>query len=170
MAALGRPIWAFDSNPDAVALARGLLTGTIQQVSIPTHRSGARRVKVPFKAIPSEINFCIAEPTQPPFPPDSFAWVHISGSILDDASESVADILVACTELLQPGGVLTLWTAHAYGQTIEEGSSPPEGEFLEAMEAIGLKILDQRDRVPLVRREFDRSFSIRFVHCVVARK
>lgn len=169
MAGTGRQTWAFDRNPDAVALAKGILCGQITQVSIPTHRGGLRRVRVPFRPLPQGVSFCIAEPTTPPFAPATFAWIHL-GSGVDELGESLADVLVASAELLIPGGILTVCTAHAYPTTSEEGTPAPEEELMEAIAAIGLKLIDQKDRIPVIRRDYDRSYHIDFQHCIVGRR
>ncbi len=169
MIATGRETWAFDNNPDAVAFARGILCGTLTQVLIPTHQGGLRRVRVPFRPITQGLNFCIAEPTTPPFPSNSFAWVHINTG-LDTMGDSFADVLVASADLLVPGGTLTLSTTHSYHSAQEENAIPAEEELLEAVSAVGLKLIDQKERVPSIRRDFDRSFHISLVHCVAARK
>lgn len=169
MAGTNRETWAFDHNPDAVALARGILTGGIGQVLIPTNKGGLRRVKVPFRPISQSLSFCIAEAVNPPFAHETFAWVHL-GPGIDDLGESIADALVAASELLVPGGVLTICTAHAYLQSSEENTAAPEEEFAEAITAVGLKVIDKKDRVPSIRRNYDRSYDVRFIQCIAARK
>ena len=169
IAVTGRETWAFDQNPDAVALARGLLTGSINQVLIPTNKGGLRRVKVPFRPLAQNVSFCIAEATNPPFTKETFAWVHL-GTCLDDLGEGIADALVAASELLVTGGVLTICTAHAYLQNAEENAPSPEEEFAEAISAVGLRVIDKQDRVPAVRRDYDRQYQIRFIQCIAARK
>ncbi|MDP2305797.1 MAG: class I SAM-dependent methyltransferase [Pseudomonadota bacterium] len=169
MVTAGRPTWAFDRSPDAVLLARGLLCGALQQTVIPTSRRGLRRVKVPFKPITANLEFCIADAARPPFPPDSFAWVHL-GDVLDELGDDVAEVLVACEGLLKRGGVLTVTTAYSAEATPSETAQAPEEELLEALEGLGLQVIDQQDRVPQVVREYDRGYRIRFVHVVAARK
>lgn len=169
MVTAGRATWAFDRSADAVLLARGLLCGALQQTVIPTARRGLRRVKVPFKPITANLEFCIAHAARPPFPPDTFAWVHL-GDVLDELGDDVAEVLVACEGLLQRGGILTLTTPYGAEATPSESAAAPEEELLEALEGLGLQVIDQQDRVPQVVREYDRGYRIRFVHIVAARK
>ncbi len=169
MVAAGRPTWAFDHSADAVLLARGLLCGTLQQTVIPTTRRGLRRVKVPFKPITAGLEFCIADATRPPFAPDTFAWIHL-GDVLDELGDEIADVLVACEGILKKGGVITLTTAYAAPASPSETATAPEEELLEALEGLGLSVIDQQDRVPQVLRDYDRGYRVRFMHVIAARK
>jgi len=169
MIAMGRDTWAFDHNPDAVGMAKGLLMGSITQALIPTHKGGLRRVKVPFRPTTQNLHFCIAEATAPPFKPGVFAWVNINVG-LDELQDSFADALVACAELVAPGGLLTVATAHAYLNQQEENAHPPEEDLLEAISATGFQVLEQQDRIPQVLRSYERSFTVRFLHCIAARR
>lgn len=168
MVAAGRPTWAFDIRPDAVLLARGLLTGTMQTTLIPTHKAGLRRVKVPFKPISTGLEFCIADATSPPFPPDTFSWVHL-GDVLDEVRD-VAETLVRAVQICRPGGLVTVTTAYAAGEGAEEDAPPPDEEVLEALEGLGLSVMEQQDRVAHITRQYDRAYRVRFMHCVAARK
>ncbi len=169
MVTAGRATWAFDRSPHAVLLARGLLCGTLQQTVIPTSRRGLRRVKVPFKPITTNLQFCIADAARPPFAPESFAWVHL-GDLMDDMGDDAGEVLVASEKLLKHGGILTLTTSYGAPAAPSETVSPPEEELLEALEAMGLSVVEQQDRVPQVIRDYDRGFRIRFAHIVAARK
>lgn len=170
MVALGRDTWAFDRSVDAVLLAKGLLCGTLQQTTIPSSRRGLRRVKVPFKPITANLHFAVADATRPPFRAESFAWVHL-GHILDEIGEDEAgDVLVAAEGLLKKGGLLTITTAYDTPAAASETATPPEEELLEALDGLGLQVLEQQDRVPAVTREFDRGYKVRFMHVVAARK
>ncbi|MDP2317576.1 MAG: class I SAM-dependent methyltransferase [Pseudomonadota bacterium] len=169
MVTSGRATWAFDRSPDAVLLAKGLLCGTLQQTVIPTSRRGLRRVKVPFKPITANLEICIADASRPPFPPGSFAWVHL-GDVLDELGDDVGDVLVACEGMLKRGGLLTLSTSYGAPTSASETSTPPEEELLEALEGLGLQVIDQQDRVPQVSRDFDRGYRVRFMHIIAARK
>lgn len=169
MVAAGRPTWAFDMSADAVLLARGLLCGALTSTTIPTHKGGLRRVKVPFKPIVSGLEFCIADATSPPFPDGSFAWIHL-GDVLDSLRENLVEALVRSAGLLVPGGVMTVTTAYGYVLGAEEEAPPPDEEMLEALEGLGLQVVEQQDRVPSIVREYDRSFRVRFMHTVAARK
>ncbi len=168
MVAAGRDTWAFDLSADAVLLARGLLTGALGTATIPTSRRGLRRVKVPLAALPEPVHFCIADPTRPPYAPGCFAWIHL-GDVLDTLGEDSGLALVACEQLLAPGGLLTVTTAYDTPGDPVEAALPPEEELLEALEAMGLAVVDQQDRIPMVIREYDRSYRIKFMHCVAAR-
>ncbi|MFZ5476223.1 MAG: methyltransferase domain-containing protein [Myxococcota bacterium] len=169
MVAMGRPTWAFDVSVDAVLLARGLLCGQLPQTTIPTHRNGLRRVKVPFKPITQGLTFCVADAVTPPFLPESFRWVHL-GDVLDHAGDAVGDVLVSSAELVAPGGIFTVTTSYATPGEPSETAPPPDDELLEAFEGLGLQVVEQQDRVPHIVREYDRSYRVRFMHCVAAKK
>ena len=169
MVGMGRDTYAFDISPDAVLFARGILLGGMTVVSIPTHRVGLRRVKVPFTAIPHGLHLAIADAAQPPFALGSFAWVHL-GDVLDHCGEAVGEILVASAELVAPGGILTITTGFDVRGTPSEAKHPPEEELLEALDSLGFTVVEQSERVPQVRRNYDRSFVVRFMFCVAARR
>lgn len=169
MAVAGRSTWAMDLLPDAVAFARGLLTGQMTQAAVPTHRTGFKRIKVPFRPITQNLNFCIADAANPPFPSRFFAWVHL-GNVLDGAGDAAGAILVHCSELLIPGGILTITTAYdTPGEPSEDGPKP-EDELKEAARELNLDIVEHLDRVPGIQRDYDRSYHIKFFHCIAAQK
>lgn len=169
MVAMGRDTWAFDDNLDAVLLARGVLCGVLPGVSIPTHRNGARQVKVPFRPIGEGLHLAVADATLPPFTTGAFAWVHL-GDVLDDAGDAMGDVLVASAELVGKAGLLTVCTAYG-ARTHEEGErADPQEELLEALDGLGFDIVEQADRIPQVTRVYDRSFRVRFAHCIAARR
>ncbi len=169
MVASGRMTWAMDIRADAVVTAKRLLTGQMNVALIPTHRQGTRRVKVPFKPILTDLAFCVGDATLPPFAPESFSWVDM-GDVLDTYGESAPEAMVEATALVQHGGVLTVATGYGSLGAAGEGSPGPDEELLEAMTALGLVLVDQRDRVPWVSRDYDRSWRIRFSHCMAFRK
>lgn len=169
MVTAGRDTWAFDRSLDAVLLARGLLCGTLPVTTIPTSKRGLRRVKVPFKPITSNLHFCVADATRPPFAPESFAWVHL-GDMFDTLGDDVGDVLVSAEGILKRGGLLTITTAYGAAAEPSETAAPPEEELLEALDGLGLQVIEQQDRVPQVLREYDRGYRVRFVHCIGARK
>jgi SAM-dependent methyltransferase len=170
MVTLGRDTWALDRSVDAVLIAKGLLTGSLQQTAIPTSRRGQRTVKVPFKPIAANLHFCVADAARPPFAPGSFAWVHL-GNMLDEVGDEAGDVLVGCEQIVARGGLLTISTA--YDTPVSdptETAPPPEEELLEALDGLGLQVLEQQDRVPLVTREYDRGYRLRFMHVIAARR
>lgn len=169
MVGLGRETWAFDKSVDAVLLAKGLLTGSLTQTGIPTSRRGLRRVKVPFKPIASNLNLAVADAARPPFRAGSFAWVHL-GNLLDELGDEVGDALVAADNVLKKGGLLTITTAYASEGPATESAPPPEEELLEALDGLGLQMIEQQDRVPGIVREYDRGYRVRFLHVIAARK
>ncbi len=169
MATSGRPTWAFDWNPDAVVLAKRMLTGALPGVLLPTHKGGLKKVKVPIRPITQNLEFCIAEAAKPPFAHGVFAWVNVNARV-DELGDNIAEVLVACAELLMPGGLLTFCTQHSYAHGAEEGAHPPEDDFLAVIGEVGLNVIDQKDRIPTVIRHYDRRFEVRFVHCIVARR
>jgi SAM-dependent methyltransferase/uncharacterized protein YbaR (Trm112 family) len=167
MVAAGRAVAAFDVSLDAVLLARGLLCGQLQQVTIPTYRGGQRTVRVPFKPVTSGLSFCVADAANPPFAPGSFAWVHL-GDVLDSVGDSVGDVLVASAELLARGGLLTISTSYGAESCGGDDTVPPDEELVEARDRRGLHVVDQADRVARVGRAYDRAFDVRFLHCIAA--
>lgn len=169
MVGLGRDTWAFDKSLDAVLLAKGLLLGALTQTAIPTSRRGLRRVKVPFKPIASNLHLAVADATRPPFRAGSFAWVHL-GNVLDELGDDVGEVLVAAENLLQAGGLLTITTAYDAPARPTETAPPPEEELLEALQELGLEVVEQQDRVPAITREYDRGYRVRFMHVIAARK
>jgi hypothetical protein len=169
MVAAGRDTWAFDLSVDAVLLAKGVLTGGVASTRIPTHRNGAREVKVPFKPIGANLHLAVADAVQPPFAPGSFAWVHL-GDVLDSAGDAVGEVLVSSADLVARGALLTISTAYG-AVSSEPGDKPdPQEELLEALDGLGFEILEQADRIPHVVRQYDRSFVVRFTHNIAARR
>lgn len=169
MVAVGRATWAFDLAPDAVLLARGLLCGALPQTTIPTHKGGIRRVKIPFKPIQTGLSFCIADATTPPFEDEAFAWVHL-GNLLDGLGDALPDVLVSCVAMLARGGLMTLSTPYGAAGGASETAASPDEELLEALDGLGLAVVEQQASVPAIERQYDRSYAVRFMHCVAARK
>jgi hypothetical protein len=169
MVGQGRVTFAFDKSPDAVLIARSVLCGGTAMTSIPTHKVGLRKVKVPFTPIVHGLSFAVADATRPPFAAGSFAWVHL-GDVLDSAAEAVGEVLVASAELVAPGGILTLHTAFNGRGTPSETKPNPEDELIEALDTLGFSLVEHADRVPHVVRDYDRSFKLRFSYCLAARR
>ena len=170
MAASGRQTWAFDHAPRAVLLARDLLLGRMKETMVPTSRGGLQRVRWPFKPLSDRgMHFFIADAANPPLPEGAFAWVHL-GNVLDIADDVAGNILSACVELLQPGGLLTLSTPYDSDEVGLLGSTPPEDELREAITALGLSLTEQDEQVPWVVREYDRGFRVLSCHCIAARR
>lgn len=169
MVALGRDTYAFDNSLDAVLLARGVLCGGIATTGIPTHRNAVRQVKVPFRPIQKGLHFAVADAAMPPFAHETFAWVHM-GDVIDAAGDSVGELLVATADIVARGGLLTIGTAYG-ARSSDEGDRPdPQEELLEALDSLGFEILEQADRIPHIARHYDRSYSVRFTHCIAARR
>lgn len=169
MVALGRATWAFDCDLEVVVTARNVLCGQTPVATIPTHKAAFRRVKVPFRPITEGLSFCVADAASPPFAPGSFAWVHL-GDVLDHCGDAVGEVLVGSAELVGRGGVITITTSYSAPHTISENRPPPEDELLEALEGLGFQVMEQGDRVPHILRQYDRSYLIRFMHVIVARR
>lgn len=169
MATLGRLTYAFDVDLDAVIAARTVLTMPDAVAPVPTHKAAFRRVKVPFKPLTRGLAFCVADATSPPFARGSFAWAHL-GDVLDHCGDAVGEVLVAASELVMRNGVLSITTSYSTPRTTSENRAPPEEELLEALEGLGMQVVEQSDRVPHVLRHYDRSFHIRFMHVIVARR
>lgn len=169
MVAAGRTTYAFDRSADAVLIARATLCGGTGSAMIPTHKAGLRKVKVPFTPITSGLNFAMADAARPPFAAGSFPWVHL-GDVLDSAGDQVGEVLVASAELVAPNGILTLSTGFNARGTPKETKPNPEDELLEALDTIGFAPVEHVDRVPHVVRDYDRSFRVRFMYCLAARR
>lgn len=166
----GRVVYAIDRSPEAVVMARDLLTGRQRQTWIPTHRGGCAKVRFPFPPVAAGIHFAIAECTQPPFKPSTFAWVHLDCALDEAPPSRVGELLVSAAAVLRPGGVLTLSTAYGGPQIAVPDAPPPEDELREALVELGLSVLRQQDHVPRVVRRYDRGFDVTFEHCLAARK
>lgn len=169
MVAAGRDTWAIDLSLDAILLARGVLCGGLPSATIPTHQNGSRAVKVPFKPITANLHFAVADASMPPFAEHSFAWVHL-GDVLDSAGDAMGEVLVASSDLVARGGLFTITTAYG-ARSSDGGEKPdPQEELLEALDGLGFEILEQNDRIPHITRHYDRSYSVRFLHCTAARR
>lgn len=166
MVGLGRETWAFDLSLDSVLIARGILSGALPVAQIPTHRNGLRSVKVPFRPV-TDVNFAVADAATPPFLRGSFAWVHL-GDVLDSAGDRVSEVLNGAADLVMPGGVLTIATPFGGLDEPGEGHAPPEDELLDALAEMGFQVVVQEDRVPHIRRVYDRRFEVRMFFCVAA--
>ncbi len=167
---VGRVVYAVDASPEAVVLARDLLTGKQRQSWIPTHRGGCARVRFPHQPVVGGIQFAICDGIRLPFRPGTFAWVHLD-SALDRASPArVGELLVSATTVLRRGGVLTLSTSYGGPQVAVPNAPAPEGELREALKELGLMVLREQDHVPRIRRHYDRRFEVTFHHCLAARR
>lgn len=170
MAASKRVTFAFDRAPRAVLLARDLLLGRLKETLIPTHRGGVQRVRYPFKPVSSRhLYLSIADATQPPLPPETFAWVHL-GNILDIADDEGSRILLASLSLVQPGGLLTISTPYDLDAVPVEDGDNPEDELRQVLVELGMTIVDEDQHVPWVVREYDRGYRVLFAHCIAARR
>ncbi|MCB9778773.1 MAG: methyltransferase domain-containing protein [Alphaproteobacteria bacterium] len=170
MVTANRLTWAFDISPRAVLLTRDLLGGGITETQVPTHRGGLQRVRVPFAPIDSRtLTLCIADASQPPFPENAFAWIHL-GNVLDMADDKSAGILLAASAMLLPGGLLTVSTPYDTDEPPVLDAVAPENELRETLGGLGLSIIDEDEHVPWVIREYDRGFRVMFSHCVAARR
>jgi SAM-dependent methyltransferase len=170
MALQGRTTAALDLSPNAVLLARDLLTGRMREALIPTHRRGAIAAHVPIPQPVSHVAFAIADVRSPPLPRDSFAWVHL-GFLLDVLSpEDQAQALLQSVQLLARGGVLTVSTAYGGDYPHVEGESDPSLELREVFRELNLLLVEERDHVPHVRRSYDRSFTVQLADCLVLRR
>ncbi len=164
MVGAGRTTYAIDRSADAVLIAKATLCGGQTVASIPTHKVGLKKVKIPFTPIPAGLNFAMADAAHPPFAVGSFPWVHL-GDVLDSAGDQEGDVLVASADLVAPNGLLTIATAFNGRSTPKETKPPPENELLEALDTLGFAPVEQVERVPHVARDYDRSFRVRFMHC-----
>lgn len=168
----GRHVVCIDRSPDAMVLCRDLLTGAVTEALVPTHRRGCGRMKSPVRGATSGYDFAIAEAQTPPLAKDSFAWVHL-GFVIDELStDELVKALVSSVELLGRGGLLTLSTAYdSPASTPHLPDEPPPGpEMVEVMQELGLQVVEERDKVPHVTRDYDRRFTVRLAHCLVLRR
>lgn|GEM_PF-1997516 len=167
---VGRVVYAVDRSPEAVVMARDLLTGRQRQTWLPTHKGGCAKVRFPHQPVVGGIQFAIVDPCRLPFRPGTFAWVHLDQA-LDDASPGrVGELLVSATAALRRGGVLTLCTAYSGPQVAVPDAPGPKGELAEALGELGLTILREQDQVPRIVRWYDRRFEVSFHHCLAARR
>ncbi len=166
MVGLGREAWAFDLSLDSVLIAKGVLSGALPVVQIPTHRNGLRAVKVPFRPV-TDVNYAVADAATPPFPRASFAWVHL-GDVLDSTGDRHREVLYGAADLVQPGGILTVSSSFGMLDQPAEGRPPPEDALLDEIGEMGFEIVGRSDRVPHVRRVYDRRFEVRMFFCVGA--
>ncbi len=166
MVGLGRETWAFDLSLDSVLIAKGVLTGALPVVQIPTHRNGLRSVKVPFRPV-MDVNFAVADAETPPFPRGSFAWVHL-GDVLDSTGDRINEVLYGAADLVARGGLITLTTSFGMLDQPAEGRPGPEADILDAFGEMGFEVVAQEDRVAHIRRVYDRRFEVRMFFCVGA--
>ncbi len=170
VAVAGRVVYAVDRSPEAVVLARDLLSGRIRQGWIPTHGGGAAKVRFPHSPVPPGVQFAIADPRRPPFAPGSFAWVHVDRALDGADATRLGEVLVAATAVLARGGTLTLTTAYDGPRAGVPGAPAPEPELRDALVELGLRVVREQLHVPRVTRHYDRSFQVDFHHCVAARR
>lgn len=168
MVGLGRKTWAFDRSPRSVMLARDLLLGRTREAAWPVWRGGCETRSVPITPIPSgQLHFAIAEAESPPFAPESFAWVHL-GNLVDIAEIGMEVVLEAATELLMPGGLLTLTTPYDLDLPSIPGSIDPQALLVDFLDELGMDIAEEQDNVPWVVRQYERGFRVLFTHCLAA--
>ncbi|MCB9759777.1 MAG: methyltransferase domain-containing protein [Alphaproteobacteria bacterium] len=170
MAEAGREVIALDLSPESVLLARALLTGAQDQALVRTHRLGAETMRLPFGPLTSPLHFAIADAAHPPLPKRSVAWAHL-GFLLDVLPpDQLVAVLVATVGLLTTGGILTVTTAYDADGPSQPLEPRPEPEIREVFRELGLKVLQEADDVPHVRREYDRSYRIRLTHCLALQR
>ncbi len=167
MAKQGRAVIAFDRSPNAVLLARDILTGRITEALMPTHAGGAKSVQLPNVAVDTPLRLVIADARFPPLRKDSAAWVHL-GMLIDELKgEDLVQALLESVQLLTRGGVLSITTAYdSGGPSIENEPSPVE-ELREVFEELGLRLIQERDVIPRVVRHHERRFTVQLVHAMV---
>jgi SAM-dependent methyltransferase len=169
MVNLGRRTWAFDHSPQAVLLARDILLGRIREATWPTWRGGCVSRPVTIRPLrPGQLQLAIADASAPPFAPSSFAWVHL-GNIVDIVDVGMEEVVGAAAELLLPGGLLTLTTPYDFDVPTVPGTMDPQALLVDFIDELGLEILDEKDQVPWVVRQYERGFRVLFSHCLAAR-
>ena len=169
MAESGRQVLAFDRSPDAVRLARALLTGGIREVPVPMARAQASLHAWPHAALPKDrVRWAVADVRAAPIPPDTFAWVHL-GAVLDMVDEPVEAIIDALAPAICSGGLLTVATPHDEDQVPVVGSADPVGLLREALGQLGFEVVAEDRAVPWVVRQYNRACRVLFVDCIAAR-
>ena len=169
MVGLGRKTWAFDRSPRTVLLARDILLGRTREAAWPTWRGGCTERPIPVLPLrPGQLQLCIAEAEAPPFAPESFAWVHV-GNVVDIAEVGMEVVLEAATALLVPGGLLTLTTPYDLDVPSIFGTPDPQAVLVDALDELGLELVEEADHVPWVVRQYSRGFRVLFTHCLAAR-
>ncbi len=169
MSAMGRDVVALDIDPATMITCRDVLTGRLQDAWVPTHRRGARAMKVPVRPPDHPIALAIADAAAPPLPEAMFAWVHL-GLLLDDLdTDSMVKVLLGARALIPRGGVLSITTAYdGPGAHVPEQPSF-EPELREVLTELGLTLVEEQDKLPHVTRRWDRYFEVRLVHAMVWR-
>jgi SAM-dependent methyltransferase len=167
---LGRVVYAVDKSPEAVVMARDLLTGRQRQTWLPTHKGGCVKVRFPHPPLVGGVQFAIAESTRLPFRPGTFAWVHLDRALDNAPTSRFGELLVSATSALRRGGVLTLSTAYGGPAVAVPDARAPEAELRDALEELELHVLREQDQVPRIVRHYDRGFDVSFHHCLVARR
>ena len=167
MAKEGRSVIAFDRSPNAVLLARDILSGRISEALMPTHAGGAKSVKLPPVAVQTPLLLAIADALYPPLPKDALAWVHL-GMLIDSLKEEdLIQVLLESVQLLAPGGVFSITTAYdSCGPLIENEPSRAD-ELREVFGELGLRLIEERDVIPRVLRHHERRFTVQLVHAMV---
>ncbi len=170
MAAAQREVVILDRSPDAVVLCRALLHGQVREALVPTHRRGCLPQSVP-RPPGGRLHFAIADACAPPLAPESMAWIHMGGLLDVLEPEQLVQSLVQAVQRLVPAGVLSITTAYdTPGGPMLPDEAPPEGEMREVLDELGLDLVEERDKVPSIRRLYDRRFEVRLVHCMVLRR
>jgi hypothetical protein len=167
MAKEGRSVIAFDRSPNAVLLARDILSGRISEALMPTHAGGAKSVKLPPVAVQTPLLLAIADALYPPLPKDALAWVHL-GMLIDSLKEEdLIQVLLESVQLLALGGVFSITTAYdSCGPLIENEPSRAD-ELREVFGELGLRLIEERDVIPRVLRHHERRFTVQLVHAMV---
>ena len=160
-------VFAFDRSPQAVLVARGVCAGAAPM--IPAGRGGLETAWGQVAAVDG-IHWAIADVLSPPLPKSSFAWIHC-GNLFDMVPGGAEGVLASLVPLLVPGGLLTFSTPFDEDDVpLNDSQESPEIQLNAALRSAGLSMVDQRDGVPWVIREYNRGFRILLCYCGAARK
>ncbi len=160
-------VFAFDRSPQAVLVARSVCEGGLS--AVPAGRAGLEEAWGRVQPAVG-IHWAIADVLSPPLPKASLAWIHC-GNLFDMVPGGAEEVLASLVPLLIPGGLLTFSTPFDEDDVpVGDGGETPEKQLNEALRSVGLSVVDQRDSVPWVIREYNRGFRILLCYCVAARK
>ena len=171
MAAQGRFVTLVDRSPRAVLMARDLLAGRLPEAWVPDERGGCRVLPAGYLRVADRdrLRFVVADALDLPFPPASFAWIHL-GNLVDMVDGAVDGLLDGVADALMPGGLLTLSTPHDVDLPPMMGGVDPSGSLRDLLAHAGLDLITERDPVPWVVRQYRRGYRLLLADCLAARR
>lgn len=169
MAESGRSVLAFDRSPEAVRLARSLMSGALPEVWVPMDRSRSQAWRWPHPPVaPGQIAWAVADVLRPPLPPDTLAWVHL-GSVLDMVEAPTEAVIDALAPAIRSGGLLTVATPYDEDRVPLPDGARPDRDLRAVLPSMGFEIVAEDVAVPWVVRQYNRACRVLFVDCIAAR-